>query len=41
MLIVMVPGGFRGFFRDSAEAEKNGDPDAYAAVSERFGITSL
>jgi mannose-6-phosphate isomerase-like protein (cupin superfamily) len=43
MLIVITPGGFEGFFRDLAEAERKGElgPDAYAAVSEKFGISWL
>jgi mannose-6-phosphate isomerase-like protein (cupin superfamily) len=43
MLIVITPGGFEGFFRDLAEAEHKGElgPDAYAAASEKFGITWL
>ena len=42
-LIVLTPGGFERFFRDLAEAERNGTlgPDAYAAASERAGITWL
>ena len=43
LLIVVVPGGFEGFFRDLAEADREGrlGPEAYAAASERFGITWL
>jgi mannose-6-phosphate isomerase-like protein (cupin superfamily) len=43
MLIVVTPGGFEGFFRDLAEAERKGElgPDAYAAASEKFRITWL
>jgi mannose-6-phosphate isomerase-like protein (cupin superfamily) len=43
MLIVLIPGGFEGFFRDLAEAEWEGrlGPEAYAAASEKFGITWL
>jgi len=42
-LVVLTPGGFEQFFRDLAEAERNGTlgPDAYAAASERAGITWL
>jgi mannose-6-phosphate isomerase-like protein (cupin superfamily) len=42
-LVVLTPGGFDQFFRDLAEAERNGTlgPDAYAAASERAGITWL
>jgi mannose-6-phosphate isomerase-like protein (cupin superfamily) len=43
MLIVITPGGFESFFRDLADAERKGElgPDAYAAASEKFGITWL
>jgi quercetin dioxygenase-like cupin family protein len=42
-LIVLTPGGFEQFFRDLAQAERDGTlgPDAYAAASERAGITWL
>ena len=42
-LILVTPGGFEGFFRELAAAEAAGvlGPDAYAAASERFGITWL
>jgi quercetin dioxygenase-like cupin family protein len=42
-MIVVVPGGFEQFFRDLAEAERNGTlgPDAYAAASERAGLSWL
>jgi mannose-6-phosphate isomerase-like protein (cupin superfamily) len=42
-LVLTTPGGFDGFFRELAEAEKNRrlGPEAYAAASERFGITWL
>ena len=42
-LVVLSPGGFERFFRDLAEAERKGTlgPDAYAAASERAGITWL
>jgi mannose-6-phosphate isomerase-like protein (cupin superfamily) len=42
-LVICTPGGFEGFFRDLAEADRNGTlgPDAYAAASERAGITWL
>ena len=42
-LVVFTPGGFEQFFRDLAEAERNGSlgPDAYAAASERAGVTWL
>jgi quercetin dioxygenase-like cupin family protein len=40
-LVVLTPGGFEQFFRDLAAAERDGTlgPDAYAAASERAGIT--
>ena len=43
ILIVVTPGGFEGFFRELAEADRRGElgPDAYAAVSESFGISWL
>jgi quercetin dioxygenase-like cupin family protein len=42
-LIVVIPGGFEEFFRDLAAAERDGTlgPDAYAAASERAGLTWL
>jgi mannose-6-phosphate isomerase-like protein (cupin superfamily) len=42
-LVVLTPGGFEQFFRDLAEAERNGTlgPDAYAAASEKAGLTWL
>lgn len=42
-LILLTPGGFEGFFRDLAGAHAAGSlgPDAYAAASERFGISWL
>jgi mannose-6-phosphate isomerase-like protein (cupin superfamily) len=43
MLIAILPGGFEGFLRELAAAERAGTlgPDAYAAASERFGVTWL
>jgi len=43
LLVVVAPGGFEGFFRDLAHAEQEGslDADAYAAASEKYGITWL
>ena len=40
---VCTPGGLEGFFRELAEAEAEGrlGPEAYAAASERYGITWL
>jgi hypothetical protein len=42
-LVALTPGGFEQFFRDLAQAERDGTlgPDAYAAASERAGITWL
>jgi mannose-6-phosphate isomerase-like protein (cupin superfamily) len=42
-LVVFTPGGFEQFFRDLAEAERSGTlgPDAYAAASEKAGISWL
>jgi mannose-6-phosphate isomerase-like protein (cupin superfamily) len=42
-LVLTAPGGFEGFFRMLAEADRAGTlgPDAYAAASERYGITWL
>ena len=41
LLIMTSPAGFEGFFRELAAAERDGTlgPDAYAAASERHGIT--
>jgi mannose-6-phosphate isomerase-like protein (cupin superfamily) len=43
ILIVVTPGGFEGFFRALAEADRRSKlgPDAYAAASQKFGITWL
>ena len=43
LLILTVPGGFDGFFRELAAADAAGTlgPDAYAAASEKYGITWL
>jgi mannose-6-phosphate isomerase-like protein (cupin superfamily) len=43
LLVVCTPGRFEGFFRDLAEADREGrlGPEAYAAASEKFGITWL
>jgi mannose-6-phosphate isomerase-like protein (cupin superfamily) len=42
-LTMVSPAGFEGFFRELAAAESAGTigPEAYAAASERFGITWL
>ncbi len=42
-LTLVSPAGFEGFFRELSEAERDGTigPDAYARVSERYGITWL
>jgi mannose-6-phosphate isomerase-like protein (cupin superfamily) len=41
LLVLTRPAGFEGFFRTLAEAHETGTlgPDAYAAASERYGIT--
>ena len=41
LLIVTTPGGLDGFFRELAAADAAGTlgPEAYAAASERYGIT--
>ena len=41
ILVVVTPGGLEGFFRELAAAERAGTlgPDAYAAASERYGIS--
>ncbi len=43
IMAVCTPGGLEGFFRELAEAEAEGrlGPEAYAAASERYGITWL
>ena len=40
-LVLPVPGGLDGFFRELAEAEAAGElgPEAYARASERYRIT--
>jgi mannose-6-phosphate isomerase-like protein (cupin superfamily) len=40
-LVLASPAGFEGFFRDLAEAARTGTlgPDAYAAASEKYGIS--
>jgi mannose-6-phosphate isomerase-like protein (cupin superfamily) len=42
-LVMTCPGGFDGFFRMLAEADRAGTlgPDAYAAASTEYGITWL
>ena len=41
VLIMTSPAGFEGFFRELAEADRAGTlgPEAYAAASEKYGIT--
>jgi mannose-6-phosphate isomerase-like protein (cupin superfamily) len=41
LLILTTPGGLEGFFRELAAAEEAGTlgPDAYAAASQRYGLT--
>jgi mannose-6-phosphate isomerase-like protein (cupin superfamily) len=43
LLVMTSPAGFEGFFRELAAAERADTlgPDAYAAASERYGITWL
>jgi mannose-6-phosphate isomerase-like protein (cupin superfamily) len=43
LLVLTTPGGFDGFFRELAAADAAGTlgPDAYAAASEKYGITWL
>lgn len=43
LLVLTTPGGLDGFFRELAAAQDAGTlgPDAYAAASERYGITWL
>jgi quercetin dioxygenase-like cupin family protein len=43
LLVMTTPGGLDGFFRELAAADSAGTlgPDAYAAASERYGITWL
>ena len=40
---MISPAGFEGFFRELAEAERDGaiGPEAYARASERYGVTWL
>jgi mannose-6-phosphate isomerase-like protein (cupin superfamily) len=40
-LVLTVPAGFEGFFRDLAEAARTGTlgPDAYANASQKYGLT--
>lgn len=42
-LVICTPGGFEQFFRDLAQADRDGNlgPDAYAAASEKAGVTWL
>lgn len=42
-LVFFSPAGFDGFFRELSEAEASGAsmPEAYARVSEKYGITWL
>ncbi len=43
LLEIFSPAGFEGFFRELAEAESTGSsmPEAYARVSEKYGVTWL
>jgi mannose-6-phosphate isomerase-like protein (cupin superfamily) len=42
-LVLTVPGGFEGFFRELATAHSAGTlgPGAYASASEKYGVTWL
>lgn len=42
-LVFFFPGGFEGFFRELAEAERTGAdmPETYARLSQRYGVTWL
>jgi mannose-6-phosphate isomerase-like protein (cupin superfamily) len=42
-LVLTSPGGLEGFFRELAEADRDGSlgPEAYVRASERYGITWL
>ena len=42
-LVLTAPGGLEGFFRELAEADRDGSlgPEAYARASKRYGITWL
>lgn len=42
-LVITTPGGFEGFFRILADADRAGElgPDAYARASAQYGITWL
>jgi mannose-6-phosphate isomerase-like protein (cupin superfamily) len=42
-LVLTSPGGLEGFFRELADADRDGSlgQDAYARASERYGITWL
>ena len=43
VLVMTVPGGLEGFFRELADAGRAGElgPEAYASASERYGISWL
>jgi mannose-6-phosphate isomerase-like protein (cupin superfamily) len=43
IMFVCTPGGLEGFFRELARADSEGrlGPEAYAAASERYGISWL
>jgi mannose-6-phosphate isomerase-like protein (cupin superfamily) len=43
MLVLTSPAGLEGFFRELAEADRDGalGPDAYARASGKYGITWL
>ena len=43
VLVMTVPGGLEGFFRELADPARAGElgPEAYASASERYGISWL
>jgi mannose-6-phosphate isomerase-like protein (cupin superfamily) len=43
VLVLAIPGGLEGFFRELADAHRDGTlgPDAYARASARYGISWL
>jgi Cupin domain len=43
VLVLTSPAGFEGFFRELADADRDGKlgPDAYAGASKAYGVTWL
>jgi mannose-6-phosphate isomerase-like protein (cupin superfamily) len=43
VLVMTSPAGLEGFFRELADADRTGElgPEAYARVSDRYGVTWL